>query len=124
VNIFRADTPQTADVVATVPRSVASQLLGQLLPLSLADEVLGVPQPWMKDAACREHCTRDFNPWWPKLGDYKSAQFAKEVCRCCLVVDECLAYALDQGSIEGVWGATTQRERKALARGQRVGDAA
>jgi len=73
----------------------------------------------MRDAACLEHCTRDFNPWWPKLGDYKSAQFAEEACKHCLVVDECLAYALGQGHIEGIWGATTIRERKVLLRARR-----
>ena len=41
-------------------------------------------------------------------------QQAKQVCMSCLVIAECLADALDNHTEFGVWGGTTERERRAL----------
>ena len=41
---------------------------------------------------------------------------AKTVCRRCLVVAECLAWALDSGQDAGVWGGMSEDERRALKR--------
>ncbi|MFC8194314.1 WhiB family transcriptional regulator [Streptomyces sp. NPDC060006] len=41
---------------------------------------------------------------------------AKIVCNGCVVRTECLAYALDNRIEHGVWGGTTERERRALLR--------
>ncbi|WP_435223163.1 WhiB family transcriptional regulator [Streptomyces sp. Tue6028] len=41
---------------------------------------------------------------------------AKALCNGCTVRTECLAYALDQRIEHGVWGGTTERERRALLR--------
>ena len=41
---------------------------------------------------------------------------AREFCRTCPVRTECLAHALDQRIEFGVWGGTTERERRALLR--------
>jgi len=41
---------------------------------------------------------------------------AKRLCRACPVRTECLAEALDERIEFGVWGGTTERERRALLR--------
>jgi transcription factor WhiB len=41
---------------------------------------------------------------------------AKLICRGCDVRGLCLAYAVDTGTEFGVWGGTTERERRALVR--------
>ena len=41
---------------------------------------------------------------------------ARRFCRTCPVRTECLAYALDERIEFGVWGGTTERERRALLR--------
>ncbi|MFP5019298.1 WhiB family transcriptional regulator [Pseudonocardia phyllosphaerae] len=41
---------------------------------------------------------------------------AKEFCVRCPVRTECLAHALDNEIDSGVWGGTTERERRALLR--------
>jgi WhiB family redox-sensing transcriptional regulator len=41
---------------------------------------------------------------------------AKQVCQSCPVRTECLAEALDNQIEWGVWGGTTERERRALLR--------
>ncbi|MGW4574561.1 WhiB family transcriptional regulator [Streptomyces tendae] len=41
---------------------------------------------------------------------------AKAVCRHCPVTRQCLAWAVDVGPVEGIWGGTTEGERRALRR--------
>jgi len=41
---------------------------------------------------------------------------ARLFCRACPVRTECLAHALDQRIEWGVWGGTTERQRRALLR--------
>ncbi|GID15190.1 hypothetical protein Aru02nite_60790 [Actinocatenispora rupis] len=42
------------------------------------------------------------------------ADVALALCRACDVQGSCLAWALDQGDCNGVWGGTTPRERRAM----------
>jgi WhiB family redox-sensing transcriptional regulator len=76
------------------------------------------PRPeWHADALCREHPEIS---WFPEHGE--STTPARAVCARCLVREECLEYALDDpGALRwGVWGGTTERERRALRRQGRV----
>ncbi|MBK8731237.1 MAG: WhiB family transcriptional regulator [Tetrasphaera sp.] len=65
---------------------------------------------------------------WARLGSCATAdpdtlfvqgraqRSAKQICRGCPVIAECLADALDSRIDFGVWGGMTQRERRALLR--------
>jgi len=70
-------------------------------------------------------------PWveeWPSQGACRgedpdalfvqgaAQQQAKQVCLSCPVRSECLAHALDTRTEFGVWGGTTERERRQLLR--------
>ncbi len=70
-------------------------------------------------------------PWveeWPSQGACRgedpdalfvqgaAQQQAKQVCMSCPVRSECLAHALDTRTEFGVWGGTTERERRQLLR--------
>lgn len=71
----------------------------------------------MADGACQER--PDLN-WQPAPKSQAAEQ--KAVCAGCLVRSECLAYALDRGVVEGVWGGATENERRKLAaRGRKLG---
>jgi len=41
---------------------------------------------------------------------------AKRICRTCPAQARCLAWALDHGVTDGVWGGTTEDERRAVWR--------
>jgi WhiB family redox-sensing transcriptional regulator len=41
---------------------------------------------------------------------------AKRICRACAARAACLAWAIDHGIGSGVWGGTTEDERRALRR--------
>ena len=55
-------------------------------------------------------------PWFPSRPWAKAAEAARSVCAACPAREPCLAYALANPELVGVWGATTTRERRALRR--------
>ena len=56
--------------------------------------------------------------FFPERG--ASTSEAKEVCRGCVVRDDCLEYALDNGEKFGIWGGMSERERRRLRRARAV----
>lgn len=82
----------------------------------------GVPA-WMKDATCAEPGYQ--GDWWFPSGQGSGwkVREATAVCRTCLCQSDCLAYALDAGPLlEGVWGGSTEQERKQLIKRGVTGD--
>ena len=78
---------------------------------------LDPPDVWRVDAAC--------NGAHPDLFFREAAHVqaaAKKVCRRCACIDTCLRWALAHDE-HGIWGGTTESERRRLRRRQR-GDAA
>lgn len=66
---------------------------------------------WRQRAACRG---MDPDLFFPGRGD--DAREAKAVCATCCVVEQCLDYAVGAGIRMGIWGATSERERRRLRR--------
>jgi WhiB family redox-sensing transcriptional regulator len=64
---------------------------------------------WVQRAACRGS---GFGPYFPQGG--ASAGPAKAVCARCPVRTECLAFALEHPQLQGVWGGTSDAERREL----------
>ncbi|MFJ3906115.1 WhiB family transcriptional regulator [Streptomyces sp. NPDC090025] len=69
-------------------------------------------QDWVREAACR--ATDAENLFVEGAAQHQ----AKAVCGGCAVRTECLAHALDHRIEHGVWGGTTERERRKLLRGR------
>lgn len=66
---------------------------------------------WHRDAACAEHPTVTF---FPTRGE--DIRPALAVCAGCLVRSECLAHALEHDEHHGIWGGTSERQRRRLRR--------
>jgi WhiB family redox-sensing transcriptional regulator len=64
---------------------------------------------WMERAQCRGE---DRDLFFPSVGTASAK--ARVICSICLVRQECLAYALTDTELTGVWGGTTTQERKRL----------
>jgi WhiB family redox-sensing transcriptional regulator len=76
---------------------------------------LGVPLgDWIFQGACRGLPTDLFFP--EREAD---AEEPKAICRSCPVLVPCLAYAMGEPSVGGVWGATSERDRRRLRRARR-----
>jgi len=52
--------------------------------------------------------------FFPERG--ASTREAKEVCRSCVVQNDCLEYALQNGEKFGIWGGMSERERRRIRR--------
>jgi WhiB family redox-sensing transcriptional regulator len=81
---------------------------------------------WWRSAACRTADPEMFFPVSSVGPGHDEVARAKEVCAACLVRRQCLQFALATRQAHGVWGGTTEEERRlgapAAARGGRAGD--
>ncbi len=68
---------------------------------------------WRDLAACRG---LDPDLFYPEQGDNIGLAKARAVCAPCEVRSACLAYALDAVEQHGVWGGTSESERRKMRR--------
>lgn len=68
---------------------------------------------WMRYGLCRD--TPDVN-FFPERGE--SLGPAQAVCAQCVVRVRCLEYALQTNQQDGVWGGTSERQRRRMRRTQ------
>jgi WhiB family transcriptional regulator, redox-sensing transcriptional regulator len=71
---------------------------------------------WREHAACRASDPELFFPvgtTGPVLDEIRSA---KAVCQDCPVREPCLQFALETNQDTGIWGGTTEEERRRLRR--------
>ncbi|MDL5199417.1 WhiB family transcriptional regulator [Streptomyces sp. ALI-76-A] len=71
---------------------------------------------WREHAACRHEDPDLFFPIGTTGPALVQQEQAKSVCRRCPVQGQCLEWALDTGQTIGVWGGTSEDERRALKR--------
>ena len=69
---------------------------------------------WREDAACRDADPDLFFPIGTIGTALRQIEEAKRICRTCPARIQCLAWALDNGVGEGVWGGTTPDERRVI----------
>ncbi len=74
---------------------------------------------WWSRAACASADPELFFPISYSGPALRQVMRAKAVCARCEIQRECLRYALDAGSIQGVWGGMTEEERRRLVRRER-----
>ncbi len=71
---------------------------------------------WRHQAACLNEDPELFFPIGNTGPALLQIEEAKQVCRRCEVVDQCLGWALDAGQDHGVWGGMGEDERRSLKR--------
>jgi WhiB family redox-sensing transcriptional regulator len=69
---------------------------------------------WRDDVACRDADPDLFFPIGTTGTALRQIDEAKRICRVCPAQIQCLAWALDNGVTDGVWGGTTPDERRAI----------
>lgn len=69
---------------------------------------------WMDSALCAQADPETFFP--PRVGALANVE-AKRICNRCPVQTECLRYAVERPDLAGIWGGTSERQRKDLRRG-------
>ena len=71
---------------------------------------------WRRDAICRDTDPDLFFPVGTTGYALVQIDRAKQVCGECPVKVECLDYALDTNQDSGIWGGTSEEERRTLRR--------
>ena len=77
----------------------------------------GHPGAWVDQAKCLH---ADTEMWFPLPGQAEVAFSALSLCRQCPVLMACREYAVQTRQTDGVWGGTTETDRKRLRRGRPV----
>jgi WhiB family redox-sensing transcriptional regulator len=72
------------------------------------------PEAWRKDAACLETPNVNFFP-----GRGEPTKATKAVCDTCLVRAECLEYAIVNVEVFGIWGGTSEQQRRQMRKAMR-----
>jgi WhiB family redox-sensing transcriptional regulator len=69
---------------------------------------------WWSQAACQSADTELFFPISTLDATSRNVVRAKAICDRCSVRPQCLAHAMESGSLQGIWGGTTEAERRRL----------
>jgi WhiB family redox-sensing transcriptional regulator len=86
-----------------------------LSPASLSPDVLVLERDdWRDSAACRDTNPDLFFPVGTTGPAIEQIENAKAVCRECPVQATCLEYALITNQDSGVWGGTSEEERRKI----------
>ena len=72
-------------------------------------------QDWRIRAACRGPRSEVFYP--PATGERRDEKLlrehmAKAICGLCAVRGQCLKFAVERGEAHGIWGGTSESERR------------
>ena len=81
-----------------------------LLSLTIASD------EWRRTAACRDTDPDLFFPVGTTGPAIEQIENAKAVCRQCSAQTLCLEYAIDTNQDSGIWGGTSEEERRQIRR--------
>ncbi len=73
------------------------------------------PTAWMAEGNCRIHPPSVFFP-----SDGVGVDRARRICASCPSIEPCLEYALEHRIDHGVWGGTSERERRRILKRRRL----
>lgn len=78
-------------------------------PLDIAGGEDEEDTPWRSRAACRN---LDATLWYPPKG--RTAKQGREICAACPVSARCLEHAIETFERQGLWGGSSDRQRRRL----------
>jgi len=74
-------------------------------------------ESWRSRSACRESDPDVFFPIGVTGNAQEQIETARRICTACPVATECLEFALATNQEAGIWGGTTEEERRKLRKG-------
>lgn len=88
--------------------------------VALTADVFETAAEWQAKAACRDTDPALFFPIGTTGPAVDQIASAKEVCLTCMSRDACLEFALTTNQDTGVWGGTSEEERRVIRRRMRA----
>ncbi len=80
-----------------------------------SDVFTGMESNWMAEGNCNDQPPGVFFP-----SDGVGVEVAKKICATCPCKDVCLEYALANRIDHGVWGGTSERQRRRILKARRA----
>jgi WhiB family redox-sensing transcriptional regulator len=77
---------------------------------------ISIDTTWRTHAKCRFENLDMFFPAGTTGAAVEEMEAAKAICKGCQVRDRCLRFALETNQEDGIWGGTTEAERRKLRR--------
>jgi len=90
------------------------------MALTYSSEYVGIGTDWRENAACADINPDLFFPVGVTGPAVSQIAAAKAVCARCVVSSACLDYAITTNQEYGVWGGTSEEERRTLRRAWRA----
>ena len=90
------------------------------MALTYTPQQWGIDDTWRNGAACAEVDPDLFFPVGVTGPAVDQIADAKAVCSGCAVQTECLEFAITSNQVYGVWGGTSEDERRVLRRAWRA----
>ncbi|MEO0494668.1 MAG: WhiB family transcriptional regulator [Actinomycetota bacterium] len=87
--------------------------------MALTADAFSSSVDWRKDARCRDTDPGLFFPVGTTGLAVEQIQNAKDVCNQCNAKAACLEFALNTNQDTGVWGGTSEEERRVIRRARR-----
>ena len=78
------------------------------------------PESWRPEASCQDLDPNLFFPAGETGPAAEQIAHATAICRLCPVSDLCLEFALQTHQDYGIWGGTTEDERRQIRRARRA----
>ncbi|MEM7141052.1 MAG: WhiB family transcriptional regulator [Actinomycetota bacterium] len=88
--------------------------------MALTADAFETAAEWQDKAACRDTDPALFFPVGTTGPAIDQIASAKQVCHTCLCKDACLEFALATNQDTGVWGGTSEEERRVIRRRMRA----
>ena len=88
--------------------------------MALTADALESANEWQDKAACRDTDPALFFPVGTTGPAIEQIASAKKVCLSCLCRDDCLEFALTTNQDTGIWGGTSEEERRVIRRRMRA----
>ena len=84
--------------------------------MALTADAFETVNEWQSKAACRDTDPALFFPVGTTGPAIDQIASAKQVCLSCLCKDDCLEFALATNQDTGIWGGTSEEERRVIRR--------
>lgn len=75
---------------------------------------------WRHEAACRDADPEIFFPIGTSGPALAQIEAARAICAMCAVKEPCLEWAIDTAQDAGIWGGSTEEERRTVRRAARA----
>lgn len=85
------------------------QTLNRVIDIDVTED-----REWRRGAACRDTDPDLFFPVGTTGAALDQIRSAKKICKMCVARSECLEYALVNNQESGIWGGTSEEERRVL----------